>query len=344
MGKLIIGLDLAKTVFQVHVVDIATGTLVTARQLRRSQVEDFFRRQPPSLVGMEACGTAHYWARRLVTLGHEVRLLPPRAVKVYVKPGKKNDAADAAAICEAVTRPHIHAVPMKTADQQAVLVLHRTRRLLVEQRTALSNALRAHMAEFGIAVAKGMSKIDSLVGMLEAEGGAIPALAVPALKILANQINDCTARINAIERDIIAWHKVNETSSNLATIPGIGPIIASAITATVQDASNFKSGRDFAAWLGLVPRQNSSGGKDRLGRITKTGDGHIRQLLVLGATAVIQHAGKKGSSGWLASLLARKPKKLAAVALANKMARIAWAVMTKAEVYQAPAIPAAIAA
>jgi transposase len=341
--KLTIGLDLAKNVFQVHVVD-ATGNVLTARQLRRNQVEDFFRKLPPSVIGMEACGTAHHWARLLILMGHDVRLLPPTAVKPYVKPGKKNDAADAAAICEAVTRPHIHAVPVKTVDQQAVLVLHRSRSLLVEQRTALSNALRSHLAEFGIIAAKGIVNVAKLVALLDAGDSRIPAIACPALALLTGQIAECTARIDTIEQDIVAWHKTDENSSNLATIPGIGVLTASAIAATVPDATNFKSGRDFAAWLGLVPRQNSSGGKDRLGHITKAGDRYIRQLLVLGATVVIYHTGKKGCPGWLSSLLARKPKKLAAVALANKMARIAWAVMTRGEVYCAPAAPQAAAA
>lgn len=341
--KLTIGLDLAKSVFQVHVVD-AAGKLVTARQLRRNQVEDFFRKLPPSMIGMEACATAHHWARLLILQGHDVRLLPPTAVKPYVKPGKKNDAADAAAICEAVTRPHIHVVPVKTVDQQAVLVLHRSRSLLVEQRTALSNALRAHLAEFGIVAGKGMVKIGELVALLDAGDSRIPVVARSALMLLTGQIAECTARIDAIEQDIVAWHKTNETSRNLATIPGVGVLTASAIAATVPEATNFKSGRDFAAWLGLVPRQNSSGGKDRLGHITKAGDRYIRQLLVVGATVVIYHTGKKGSPGWLSSLLARKPKKLAAVALANKMARIAWAVMTRGEVYQAKALAQSVAA
>jgi transposase len=343
MAQFTIGLDLAKSVFQAHVTDIA-GKVVVARQLRRNQVIDFFRKQAPSLIGMEACATAHYWARQLIALGHEVRLLPAQAVKAYVKPGKKNDAADAAAICEAVNRPHIHAVPVKTVEQQAVLVLHRSRALLVDQRTALANALRAHMAEFGIIAAKGMTKMTGLAALLDTEDSGIPAMARPALKLLASQIDECNSRIDTIELDIAAWHKSNETSSNLATIPGIGVLTASAIAATMPDASGFVSGRQFAAWIGLVPRQNSSGGKNRLGSITKAGDQYLRKLLVLGATAVIFHAGKKGAPGWLTSLLARKPKKLAAVALANKMARIAWAVMIKGEIYSAPPRIAAVTA
>lgn len=340
MGQFSIGLDIAKNVFQVHVAEMATGKVTTARQLRRSQVEAFFRKQPPSLIGMEACATAHHWARLLISLGHEVNLLPPRAVKPYAKPGKKNDAADAAAICEAVTRPHIHRVPVKTVDQQAALMLHRSRELLVQQHTALANALRAHLAEFGIAAARGKAGIDALVALIDAENAPIPALARPALKMLTDQMSECATRADALEKEIIAWHKGNEVSSNLATIPGVGPITASAIVATMPDVSGFECGRQFAAWLGLVPRQSSSGGKDRLGRITKAGDRYIRQLLVLGATAVIYRTGKKGAPSWLSNLLARKPKKLAAVALANKMARIAWAVMVKGEVYRAPAVPA----
>ncbi len=320
------------------------GKLVTARQLRRNQVEDFFRKLPPSMIGMEACATAHHWARLLILQGHDVRLLPPTAVKPYVKPGKKNDAADAAAICEAVTRPHIHVVPVKTVDQQAVLILHRSRSLLVEQRTALCNALRAHLAEFGIVAGKGIVRVAELVALLDAGDSRIPVVARSALTLLSGQIDECAARIDAIEEDIVAWHKTNETSRNLATIPGVGVLTASAIAATVPEATNFKSGRDFAAWLGLVPRQNSSGGKDRLGHITKAGDRYIRQLLVVGATVVIYHTGKKGSPGWLSNLLARKPKKLAAVALANKMARIAWAIMTRGEVYQTKALTQSVAA
>jgi len=332
MSIVTIGLDLAKHAFQVHGVD-ATDRVVVRRQLRRDGVESFFAGLPPCLVGMEACATAHYWARRLMALGHEVRLIPPTRVKAYVQRGKKNDATDAAAIAEAVTRPHMAFVPVKSEDQQAVLMLHRTRDLLVRQRTMLINALRAHLAEFGIIAAQGRRKVNDLIaGLSDAE---IPALARTALHELAAQIETCDQRIAAMEKEICRWHKTSEPSSNLATIPGIGPITASLIAATVTDPSAFKNGRQMAAWLGLVPRQNSSGGKDRLGRITKTGDRSIRRLLVIGATCVIRYARTKapGEASWLVNLLDRKPARVVTVALANKMARIAWAVLTRGEVY-----------
>ena len=333
MSIVTIGLDLVKHAFQVHGVD-ETGRVVVRRQLRRDAVEDFFGSLPPCLVGMEACATAHHWARRLAALGHQVRLIPPTRVKAYVQRGKKNDATDAAAIAEAVTRPHMAFVPVKSEDQQAVLMLHRTRDLLVRQRTMLVNALRAHLAEFGIIAAQGRAKAGGLVaGLADA---AIPELARIALRELAGQIEACDLRFAAVEKEIFDWHKTNEPSRNLATIPGIGPITASLLAATVTDPKAFKNGRQLAAWLGLVPRQNSSGGKDRLGGITKTGDRSIRRLLVIGATCVIRYARTKapGEADWLKALLARKPARLVTVALANKMARIAWAVLTRGEVYR----------
>ncbi len=333
MSIVTIGLDLVKHAFQVHGVD-ETGRVVVRRQLRRDAVEDFFGSLPPCLVGMEACATAHHWARRLAALGHQVRLIPPTRVKAYVQRGKKNDATDAAAIAEAVTRPHMAFVPVKSEDQQAVLMLHRTRDLLVRQRTMLVNALRAHLAEFGIIAAQGRAKAGGLVaGLADA---AIPELARIALRELAGQIEACDLRFAAVEKEIFDWHKTNEPSRNLATIPGIGPITASLLAATVTDPKAFKNGRQLAAWLGLVPRQNSSGGKDRLGGITKTGDRSIRRLLVIGATCVIRYARTKapGEADWLKALLDRKPARLVTVALANKMARIAWAVLTRGEVYR----------
>ena len=269
-----------------------------------------------------------------MALGHQVRLIPATRVKAYVQRGKKNDATDAAAIAEAVTRPHMAFVPVKSEGQQAVLMLHRTRDLLVRQRTMLINALRAHLAEFGIIAGQGRRKAMDLIAILD--DMAIPDLAKAALRELAGQIESGDRRIAAMEKEILSWHKADEPSCNLATIPGIGPITASILSATVPDPSLFKNGRQFAAWLGLVPRQNSSGGKDRLGGITKAGDRTIRRLLVSGATAVIRYARTKapGEAGWLKALLDRKPAKVVTVALANKMARIAWAVLNRGEVYR----------
>jgi transposase len=258
-------------------------------------------------------------------------------VKPYVKRGKKNDAADAAAICEAVTRPHMHAVPVKTAAQQAVLMLHRTRDLLVRQRTGLICALRGHLAEFGIVAGQGRGNFAKLVACLDGEvGAALPELALSALRLIAAQIDDANEKIEALETEIVAHHRRDEASRRLVSIPGIGPITASVIAAAVPDPTVFKSGRQFAAWLGLVPRQNSTGGKERLGRITKTGDRYIRRLLVIGATGHIRYKRKNvpGGLDWVTRLLAKKPARLVTVALANKMARIAWAILCRGEVYR----------
>jgi len=337
MDKVItVGVDLAKSVFQVHGVD-AAGAVVVRRQLRRGEVINFFGKLSRCLVGMEACGTSHYWARQIAALGHEVRLLPPAHVKPYVKRGKKNDAADAAAICEAVSRPHMQFVPVKSASRQAMLLLHRTRDLLVRQRTMLINAFRSHMAEFGFIAGTGRANFaDLMAGLESADEEALPEVARMALRQLAAQIEDADARIAALDKEVVARHRRCEASRNLATIPGIGPLIASALDAAVPDASHFRSGRQFAAWLGLVPRQNSSGGKEKLGRITKTGDRYLRRLLVIGATGLIRYKRKNipGGLDWLTGLLAHKPVRLVTVALANKMARIAWAVMTSGEVYR----------
>jgi transposase len=331
-----IGLDIAKTVFQVHGVG-AAGQVAVRRQLRRAEVVTFFSGLPPCLVGMEACGSAHYWARQVVALGHAVRLLPPAHVKPYVKRGKKNDAADAAAICEAVGRPQMRAVPVKSAESQGVLLLHRARDLLVRQRTMLICALRSHLAEFGVVAGQGKGNFAKLVARLEAvEGAALPALARAALRLIAAQIDDGNAKIEVLEKAIVTQHRRDEASRRLATIPGIGPIIASAIASAVPDAAAFKSGRQFAAWLGLVPAQHSTGGKARLGGITKAGDRYLRRLLVIGATGLIRYkrANVPGGLPWVVGLLARKPVRLVTVALANKMARIAWAVLCRGEVYR----------
>lgn len=338
-----IGVDIAKSVFQVHGVD-SSGAVVVRRQLRRGEVEKFFTGLAPCLVAMEACGSAHYWARQVGALGHAVRLLPPAHVKPYVKRGRKNDAADAAALAEAVTRPQMRPVPVKSAEAQAMVVLHRTRDLLVRQRTTLICALRSHLGEFGIVAAQGKGGFARLRASLDGVAGeTVPEPALAALKLIAAQIDDADTKIEAIEKEIVERHRACTGSRRLATIPGIGPIIASALAAAVPDASSFSSGREFAAWLGLVPSQNSTGGKERLGRITKTGDRYLRRLLVIGATGLIRYKRKNipGGLAWLNGLLARKPVRLVTVALANKMARIAWAVMSRGEIYRA--IPAPVA-
>jgi transposase len=327
-----IGLDVAKRVFQAHGVD-AAGRVVLRRKLGRGEVLDFFRALPSCLVGIEACGTGHHWAREIRALGHEVRLIPAAYVKPYVKRGK-TDAADAEAICEAVTRPTMRFVPVKTPEQQAVLMLHRTRDLLVRQRTMLVNALRGHMAEFGIVAPQGISRVADLVALLMGEDEVtLPSLARQALRGLAAELETLGKRVEGIEAAILAWHKENEASRRLATVPGIGPITASAIVATVGNAPDFGSARHFAAWIGLVPKQNSTGGKPRQGGISKAGDRCLRRLLVLGATAVIRHTRAKAREGWLGSLLERRPTMVAAVAQANKAARTAWALLARGGSY-----------
>jgi len=334
MGEITtIGLDLAKNIFQVHGVDEA-GEVVVRKQLRRGQVHNFFAGLSRCVVGLEACATAHYWARELKALGHDVRLMPPSYVKAYVK-RNKNDAADAEAICEAVKRPAMRFVPMKTADQQAVVMMHRARELLVRQRTMLVNALRGHLAEFGIIGATGIHKVEGLMAIVRDDSDErVPEVARQVLLIIASQLDDANAKIVALEAQILAWHKSNPVSRRLATIPGIGPMIATAIAATVPDASVFRSGREFAAWLGLVPRQNSTGGKARLGGISKQGDSYLRRLLVNGAHAALFWSKAAKTDPWLISLRARKHRLVATVALANKTARIAWAVMSKGEKYR----------
>src|SRR5262245_6429926 len=282
-----IGVDLAKNVFQVHGVDSA-GKVVITRQLRRKQVIDFFSKIPACLVGMEACGTAHHWAREISKLGHTVRLMPPSYVKGYVK-RSKNDAADAAAICEAVTRPSMRFVPIKSADQQALLMLHRTRDLLIRQRTQLINALRAHLAESGLVAETGREGLAQLAEIITDESNreALPSAMKQALQAIVDQLAALELQIGAMDR---AHHRANDMSCRIETVPGIGVIAATAIASTVTDPSNFKSGRDFAAWIGLVPRQHSTGGKERLGGISKQGDRYLRRLLVSGATAVVRNA------------------------------------------------------
>ncbi len=326
--------------FQVHGVD-AAGKVVITRKLRRSQVLTFFEKLPPCLVGMEACATSHHWARELEALGHDVRLMPASYVKAYVK-RNKNDAADAAAICEAVTRPSMRFVPVKTAEQQAALMLHRTRDLLVRQRTQLINALRAHLAELGLVAAQGRDGLKDLIAHRQGrERTSFPTWRGRPCRLMLNQLDALQQQIGELERQIHAQHRASDASRRLETIPGIGVIGATAIAATVTDPEVFKSGREFAAWIGLVPRQNSSGGKERLGSISKQGDRYLRRLLVVGATAVVRHArAHPDKHPWLMQLLARRPAKVVAVALANKMARIAWAVLARGETYRAPALAA----
>jgi transposase len=331
-----IGIDLAKNVFQVHGVD-AIGKVTITKKLRRSQVLALFERFPRCLIGMEACATSHHWARELRALGHDVRLMPASYVKAYVK-RNKNDAADAAAICEAVTRPSMRFVPVKTAEQQSALMLHRTRDLLVRQRTQLINAMRAHLAELGLVAARGREGVQSLIALVRDNVSQLPDLARSALQAILSQLDALGQQIANIERHLHAQHRVNEVSQRLETIPGIGAIGATAIAATVTDPKVFKSGREFAAWIGLVPRQNSSGGKERLGSISKQGDRYLRRLLIVGALAVIRSArARPDKYPWVMKLLGRRPAKVVAVALANKMARMAWAILAKGEAYRAPA-------
>ena len=334
-----IGLDLAKTVFQVHGVD-AAGQAVLRKQLRRSGVLDFFRELPACLVGMEACATAHHWAREISALGHQVRLMPPSYVKAYLR-RQKNDAADAEAICEAVTRPSMRFVPVKSAERQGVLVLHRTRELLVRQRTMLINAIRGHCAEFGMIAPRGARRAGELVEQVrQAQATELPEVARSALLRLADQLEALAVEVHALDLRLLAWHRQDHASQRLATIPGVGVITATALAAAITDPGLFRSGREFAAFLGLVPRQNSSGGKDRLGRISKMGDGYLRKLLVVGATSVIRRArvSSSSSSVWINALLQRRPARVVTVAMANKTARIAWAVLKRGEVYRPPAM------
>ncbi|MCZ6846547.1 MAG: IS110 family transposase [Alphaproteobacteria bacterium] len=337
-----IGVDLAKNVFQVHGVD-AGGGVVVRRQLRRSQVLPFFRKQEPCLVGMEACATSHHWAREIAALGHEVRLMPPRYVKPYVK-RNKNDMADAEAICEAVTRPTMRFVEIKTADQQSVLMLHRTRHLFVRQRTTLINALRAHLAEFGIVAGVGRNGLERLLKLIEdGDDERVPAAARDCLLALRNQLTLVKQQILEADRRILAWHRSSEVSQRLDDIPGVGPLIATALVASVPDPHVFKSGRDLAAWIGLVPKQNSTGGKERLGHISKAGNRYLRMLLVVGALSVIRRAKQVGYTRqpWLTKLLQRRSPKIAAIALANKIARTAWAMMAHGTFYKEP-VPQAV--
>jgi transposase len=336
-----IGLDLAKKVFHAHGV-AAGGEAVLRKKLRRSELLDFFKRLPACLIGMEACASAHYWARELTALGHTVRLMPATYVKPYVKRGK-SDAIDAEAICEAVSRPTMRFVQVKSVDQQSIAMLHRTRDLLVRQRTMLVNALRGHLAEFGVVAANGIWRLPDLLAMATSVPvSQLPDLARKCIEVITAQIDDLQRRIGMVERSITAWHKRSEASQRLDTIPGIGVITATAIAAFVPDATIFKSGRQFAAWIGLTPRLSGTGGKVHLGRISKAGDRTLRRLLVLGGTSLVRQARRKPQNcAWLDALLARRPTRVATVAAANKLARIAWAVLTRGDGYKHPQIAGA---
>jgi transposase len=337
-----IGLDIAKSVFQVHGVD-AEGNVIVRRQLRRRHVLAFFQKLPLCVVGLEACASSHYWARGLQALGHTVRMMPPAYVKPYVK-RHKNDAADAEAICEAATRPTMRFVTIKTPEQQSCLMLHRTRHLFIRQQTAVINAIRAHLAEFGIVAPVGRNGVEQLLEVVaNPDDKRLPEIARACVAALGAQLQTLKAQILQFDRLIMTWHRSNEASKRLDEIPGVGPVLATALVASIADPKAFRSGRDFSAWIGLVPKQNSSGGKERLGNISKRGDRYLRSLFTTGALAVIRYAKIHGTKHrpWLTALLARRPTKVAAIALANKIARMAWAIMTRGERYQEPAALAA---
>jgi len=339
-----VGLDLAKNVFQVHAIN-SVGEVVVRKTLRRAQMHRFFEQLEPCLVGIEACGTSHYWARQISKCGHDVRLMPPAYVKPYVNRGK-SDASDAEAICEAVTRPTMRYVAIKSPEQQAMLALHRTRDLFVKQRTQLVNMIRSLLAEFGIEIRRGIEQALIVARRIAADNiPDVPPLAAKVIAGLAGQVLDLQARLREIERELLVWHRSSDVAKRLATIPGIGTVCATALAASVTDPHQFRSGRQFAAWLGLTPLQHSSGGKERLGRISKMGDKYLRRLLVVGMTSLVRRAKYKPEAVdlWLADLLSRKPARLVTVALANKAARIVWAIMVRGGVYRRPISAAASA-
>lgn len=336
-----IGLDLAKNVFQIHGVD-REESVMEKKQVKRHQMLGYFAKLKPCLIGIEACATAHYWGRELSKLGHTVKLIPPSYVKPYVRRGK-NDAVDAAAICEAVSRPHMRFVAIKTEDQQAVLMLHKTRDLLIRERVRLSNALRGHLAEVGFVFPQGEAGMREAIDTANNTENSLLPLARKALQTLAAQYLAMKKDIDALEKEILAWHRASEESRRVATIPGIGALGASAIVATIGDAAQFRSGRELAAWMGLTPRQNSSGGKERLGHISRQGNAYLRRLLVLGATGQLRGKRREQAPGgaWFGALIGRKPPRVAITALANKMARVAWAVMAKKQDYRSLPLPQA---
>ena len=332
-----IGLDIAKSVFQVHGID-AEDRVIIRRQLKRRYVLAFFAKLPVCLVGIEACASSHHWSRELKTLGHTVRLMPPAYVKPYVK-RQKNDAADAEAICEAVTRANMRFVATKTPEQQSCLTLHRTRHLFIRQQTAVINVIRAHLTEFGIVAPVGRKGVEELLNVVaDPTDKRVPEIARACLAALGAQLRRLKEQILEFDRMMMAWHRSNEVSRRLDAIPGVGPMLATALVASVADPKAFRSGRNFSAWIGLVPKQHSSGGKDRLGSISKQGDRYLRSLFMAGALAVIRYAKIYSIKHrpWLTALLARRPTKVAAIALANKLARMAWAMMARGERYKQP--------
>ena len=333
-----VGLDLAKNVFQVHGAD-ASGRAELRKKLRRDQVLAFFSQLQPCIVAMEACGGAHFWGREIVKLGHEVRLIPPAYVKPFVK-RQKNDAADAEAICEAAQRPTMRFVPVKSEETQGAAMVFRVRELLIRQRTQAINALRGHLTEFGQIVPQGAAK---LIAIVEEPASGLPADAIATLKVLVAAMTHLEAELGKLDAEIVGRAKANEVARRLMTVPGIGPLIATAIAVLAPPPETFRRARDFAAWLGLVPRQHSTGGKQRLGATTKMGERSLRRLLIIGANSVIikRHTHAAGRPGtWLGGMLTRKPPMLVRVALANKMARIVWALMARGGVYQSPAAAA----
>ena len=341
MGNLTtIGLDLAKNVFQAHGAG-ADGTVMFRKKLRRDQVLRFFAEQPRCTVAVEACPGAHHWGRLIQDLGHEVRLIAPAYVKPFVK-RQKNDAADAEAIAEAATRPTMRFVPLKSEEKQAATIIFRTRDVLVGQRTQLINALRGHLAEYGVIAPQGPSHVERLIVEIEDSQSTVPAAARACLAELVSTLRHVDARIEVLDREIAERARRDDTARRLMTIPGIGPMIATALEALSPAAESFACGRDFAAWIGLTPLQRSTGGKERLGRISKMGERTLRRLLVSGASGVVRWARRKGAAegSWLARILQRKPPMVVIVALANKMARVAWALMARGGVYRAPATSA----
>ena len=335
-----IGLDIAKRVFQAHGAD-RSGHVVLRKRLMRDKLLAFFAAQPPCTVALEACGGAHHWGREIGKLGHAVRLIPPAYVKPYVK-RQKNDAADAEAICEAATRPSMRFVPVKSEAQQASAVVFRARDLLVRQRTQCINALRGHLAEYGYVVPQGITHVGALIGHIEDRNTSLPESARTVLMVLVGTYRALDTQVGELDAEIARRAKADPVARRLMTVPGVGPVVATAITALVAAPEGFRAGRDFAAWLGLVPVQRSSGGKERLGAVSKRGERTIRRLLILGASAVVRWASQHGApaSSWLAGMLARKPKMLVTMALANKTARIIWALLVKDGVYRAPVVAA----
>jgi len=335
-----IGLDLAKNVFQAHGAD-AAGAVLFRKQLRRAKVLSFFAKQPACLVAMEACAGAHHWAREIGKLGHTVRLIPPAYVKPFVK-RQKNDSADAEAICEAAQRPTMRFVAVKSEIQQASAVVFRARDLLVRQRTQTINALRGHLAEYGLVVAQGPAHTTKLIEHVEDPTSDLPEAARLALAMLVDTLRSLEERIEHLDVEIARRAREDEDARRLTTIPGVGPVTATALVALAPSAATFRKGRDFAAWLGLTPLQRSTGGKQKLGATSKMGERTLRRLLIIGASAVVRHAARRGvpEGSWLGRMLARKPRMLVIVALANKLARIVWALMARGGIYRAPAVAA----